>query len=533
MSLDRSELTSMSDLNIADKRRFERLNFNLRGISDLRGYEADGLEEGYCELDPQCLVTMREVYGSDQQAQAMVDLYERRLVFGRAPNRPRLHAEVLASTLALVRMSRPESVLDLGCGVGLLTRALVREPYIKRVVGADIDTRHVKVAKALLPKESLAHKPTIEMRHLNVEAATDSNLVQGIEFIALNEVVQQIEDKDWISNVFALKPNMLVVTTPNKDFNAIYPSILLCENGLRDPEHAFEFTQAAFITWAHTYARRFNYSVDILPLGPADATHGSASLMAVFQKTPDMTGSLLAIARNADTSRIVQTALNPLQYDSSDVHWETEGSLHSPNRRLFLEYLRPPLSEVAGKRVIDIGCGQGWLSTEVIRSGGRPLGIDPSVRCLSTARFLNPDLELRQESLQSFHTIERFDTAFMIMVENFLEVRTIFTKVRQLLQPGGQFILIVADFERSIKGLDHKVEYEVVSEDAVALRVECPDRFGVLCDIHHPLASYIQVAGDTGFNSYQHTNIMPRSWHPRYAAYKGKPLFHLLEFTKN
>lgn len=510
---------------------FDHLEFDFKGISDLRSHEAVGLEEGYCELDPVSLETMRHVYGADTRAQSMVDLYERRLVYGKAPNTPRLHAEVLASTLALVRMSKPESVLDLGCGVGLLTRALVREQYIKRVVGADIDERHVRVAKALLPEEALPHKPAIEMQCLDVTSFNDRKSVRGIDFIALTEVVQQIRDRNWISNIFEINPKIVVVTSPNKDFNAIYPPMLLCENGLRDPDHEFEFTQQEFTEWATTYGERYGYSLDILPLGPADTVHGPASLMAVFQRKSSASVGLDEVTA-IEQSPIVQAATNPLQYDSGDLDWEAEGSRNSPNRRLFLEYLRPTFREMADKRVIDIGCGQGWLCDEIARFGGRPLGLDPSKRCLEKARALYPHLELYRASLQEFYTEEQFDAAFMIMVENFLEMEVVFREVRQLLKPYGRFILIVDDFERSTNGLDHKLELEVVDTETVAIRIECPGRFGVLCDIIHPLQNYIQAAEDAGFTFRKHTKILPESWHPRYKTHKGKSLFHLLEFSR-
>jgi 2-polyprenyl-3-methyl-5-hydroxy-6-metoxy-1,4-benzoquinol methylase len=401
------------------------------------------------------------------------------------------------------------------------------------VVGADIDARHVKVAQALLPSEPLGHEPQIEMRRLDVTLGADRALVQGIEFIALSEVIQQISDRDWIANVFKLNPDILVVTTPNREFNVNYPDILLCENGLRDPEHAFEFTQSEFIDWARERAGRSNYAVDILPLGPADTAHGPASLMAVFQKHPDTTGKLLVGARQAARSSIIKTATDPHQYDSPEVLWTQEGSATSPNRRLFLEYLRPAIGEMPGKRVLDVGCGLGWLSHEIAQSGGRPLGIDPSMRCLSGARQAFPDLTFQQAALQDFQPETRFDAAFMIMVDNFMDATDVFDGVRRHLHPDGQFIMVTADFEHSLSGHNHRLEYEVINEDAVAIRLENKDRFGVLCDIVHPVHAYLRSAAESGFTLYQHTTIIPRRWHPRYDTHQGKALFHLLEFTKN
>lgn len=265
------------------------LDFDLWGISDLLGHEADALKEGYCDLDPESLVTMRRVYGPDDiKAQAQVDYYEKRLIYGSSPNRPRLYAETLAATLALIRMSKPESVLDLDCKdeVGILTRALVRERYIKRVIGVSIDERHVRVAKALLPKTPLPHRPTIEMYRLDMTRAADRKIVGNIDCITLVEVIEHIKSKTWISNIFAQNPGLLIVTTPNKDFNSIYPPMLLCDNGLRDPDHKYEFSQQEFSDWSHYYAKRYDYSVDILPLGPAHVAYGPAGLLAVFQKVP-------------------------------------------------------------------------------------------------------------------------------------------------------------------------------------------------------------------------------------------------------
>lgn len=42
-----------------------------------------------------------------------------------------------------------------------------------------------------------------------------------------------------------LHPKTVVVTTPNADFNVLFPS--LC--GFRHPDHKFEWTRAEFQSW--------------------------------------------------------------------------------------------------------------------------------------------------------------------------------------------------------------------------------------------------------------------------------------------
>ena len=71
----------MTAIAHADKKCVGHLDFDLRGICDLRAHEADSLQEGYCELDAESLATIRRVYGSkDLRAQAQVDFYEKRMV---------------------------------------------------------------------------------------------------------------------------------------------------------------------------------------------------------------------------------------------------------------------------------------------------------------------------------------------------------------------------------------------------------------------------------------------------------------------
>jgi SAM-dependent methyltransferase len=57
------------------------------------------------------------------------------------------------------------------------------------------------------------------------------------------------------------------------------------------------------------------------------------------------------------------------------------------------------LGEVAGRRVLDVGCGQGWLAAELVAAGASVTGVDGSPTLLKEAgrvcpggRFLEHDL---------------------------------------------------------------------------------------------------------------------------------------------
>ena len=259
------------------------IGFNLTRLCDFRMQIADILDLGIVEHTPKTLAIMRAVYGSDDViSQAKVDFIESKLG-NSGRNRPRLHSEILASVLAFVRMSKAKSVLDIGCGEGLLIRALAQEESIERVAGIETDPKQIKVARALFntitSREDIKinlYKKDVTMKNLDI--------LMDYDVVTVVEVVEHIQDRDWINHIFYLNPPLLIVTTPNREFNVLYDQNNLNVDGLRDPDHKFEFTRNEFITWAKKHGDVHGYSVNPLPVGPADIEHGSSGQMAVFQK---------------------------------------------------------------------------------------------------------------------------------------------------------------------------------------------------------------------------------------------------------
>ena len=77
-------------------------------------------------------------------------------------------------------------------------------------------------------------------------------------------------------------PRAVVVTTPNADYNVLFPSLPAGE--FRHPDHRFEWSRAEFAAWCDRIAENFGYNVRIEPLGDVDETHGAPSQMAVFTR---------------------------------------------------------------------------------------------------------------------------------------------------------------------------------------------------------------------------------------------------------
>ena len=77
-------------------------------------------------------------------------------------------------------------------------------------------------------------------------------------------------------------PGAVVVTTPNAEYNALYPT--LAGGDFRHDDHRFEWTRAEFREWAGGIAERHGYEVEYRSVGIDDAVLGSPTQLALFRQ---------------------------------------------------------------------------------------------------------------------------------------------------------------------------------------------------------------------------------------------------------
>jgi SAM-dependent methyltransferase len=193
---------------------------------------------------------------------------------------------------------------------------------------------------------------------------------------------------------------------------------------------------------------------------------------------------------------IAAVAADPRQYDGDDLIWTQEGKKGQYNRRLYLEVLQLILNEVDHKQVLDIGCGQGWLCDEVARQGGKPLGLDSSLKNIQAARAAYPSLPFLQISLKDFAGGDGYDWIFAVMVlEHFLELKSSLEKIHMLMKHSGRFAAIVGDYDKFTSGrAGYPVKCERLADGEVATRTDYGERLGILCDIHRTVDRHLHVA---------------------------------------
>ncbi|MEM1128429.1 MAG: 3' terminal RNA ribose 2'-O-methyltransferase Hen1 [Bacteroidota bacterium] len=199
-----------------------------------------------------------------------------------------LHDQRLDAVLEVLVQTGATSVLDLGCGEGRLLHRLWSAPQFTRIVGVDVSHRALERAQARLrlDRQPEAQRRRVELHHGSL-VYRDRRLT-GFDAAALVEVVEHLDPPRlaaFARSVFGeARPRTVVLTTPNREYNARFET--LPAGQLRHRDHRFEWTRAEFEAWAHQVAEAYGYTVDIRPVGPEDPALGAPTQMGVFDRRP-------------------------------------------------------------------------------------------------------------------------------------------------------------------------------------------------------------------------------------------------------
>ncbi len=93
----------------------------------------------------------------------------------------------------------------------------------------------------------------------------------------------------------------------------------------------------------------------------------------------------------------------------------------------------------AGERILDLGCGDGVLSTELALSGARIHGVDASPELVVAARARGVDAQVMDGHALSFDS--EFDAVFSNAALHWMTTPDrVLEGVRRALRPGGRFV---------------------------------------------------------------------------------------------
>ncbi|WP_435875383.1 class I SAM-dependent methyltransferase [Nonomuraea dietziae] len=168
-------------------------------------------------------------------------------------------------------------------------------------------------------------------------------------------------------------------------------------------------------------------------------------------------------------------------------------------------YTRPAIldlaGDVAGRRILDVGCGAGPLLAALREKGAIVTGVDPSVKMLDLARQrLGEGAALHQAGLGGAplpFPDGAFDDAIVCLVLHYLEDwKAPLADLRRVLAPGGRLIVAV----------NHPLVYKLLYPDAgyFAIREYSEDytfsgQSAVLTYWHRPLHAMTDAFTAAGF----------------------------------
>jgi len=107
------------------------------------------------------------------------------------------------------------------------------------------------------------------------------------------------------------------------------------------------------------------------------------------------------------------------------------------------------VSEVKGQKVLDIGCGNGFLLSMLQKEGRDVFGIEPNKALIKLAKIMNEDLTVLQGYAGDIDKFSaKLDTITMIdVLEHIEDDNGQLEKVFSHLHDGGCFILVVPAFK--------------------------------------------------------------------------------------
>jgi 3' terminal RNA ribose 2'-O-methyltransferase Hen1 len=197
----------------------------------------------------------------------------------------RLQERRIAAVIDVLHRIGATSIVDVGCGEGDLIAAVSRDAQFARILGVDVSARELERAKNRLDRTLMAASRRECIGLFQSSALYFDHRLNGADAIVLMEVIEHVDPErlDALETVIfgTNKPRNVVVTTPNREYNVLFPN--LANGAMRHDDHRFEWSREEFQKWAGLVAERHGYVVSFEPVGDSDATVGPPTQMAVFR----------------------------------------------------------------------------------------------------------------------------------------------------------------------------------------------------------------------------------------------------------
>ena len=195
-----------------------------------------------------------------------------------------LREQRVKALLAKIAESGAHTVIDLGCGEGLLLKTLLRDPNLKKLAGMDVSIRSLEIAHKRIGLDRLPTMVKDRIALFHGSLMYKDKRLAGWDAAVASEVVEHLDPPRLAAFekvVFQhARPGTVIITTPNREYNTVWET--LPRGSLRHSDHRFEWTRPEFQEWGDRLAEEHGYSVAYFAIGPESAELGSPTQMGVF-----------------------------------------------------------------------------------------------------------------------------------------------------------------------------------------------------------------------------------------------------------
>ncbi|KAK3093573.1 hypothetical protein FSP39_017580 [Pinctada imbricata] len=182
-------------------------------------------------------------------------------------------------------------VVDLGSAECTIIRWMVDVPSLEKIQLVDLDRQTLEANKWRIKPWTFDYlqkrERPLEVEILYGSATRPDSRLRGCDVVTMVEFIEHLVDldlKDVVFAVFAtLRPKIVVMTTPNYEFNQLFPGPIR----FRHWDHKFEWTRPQFESWCKEICERYEYQVEFAGIGSPPDTEmhcGYCSQVGVFTR---------------------------------------------------------------------------------------------------------------------------------------------------------------------------------------------------------------------------------------------------------
>ncbi|XP_050388789.1 small RNA 2'-O-methyltransferase isoform X1 [Patella vulgata] len=202
---------------------------------------------------------------------------------------PPLYIQRYGFVRKILDQHKIKSVVDFGCAECKILTLMKAVESLETISLVDINENLLRSCQNVIrPKlDEFLHRRSnpLRIQLLAGSAAMLDGRLIDVEAVTLIEIIEHLTDdvlEGVTVNIFQnIHPLLIIVTTPNSDFNVLFPGF----EGFRHWDHKFEWSRCQFETWCNEICKKYGYKVDITGIGdPPDDFHsvGYCSQVAIF-----------------------------------------------------------------------------------------------------------------------------------------------------------------------------------------------------------------------------------------------------------